>query len=87
MPMVLALLGDNPMQSEFACHIGLSGKFFCRACWVKGKDMGNNPVAEHAGHQEQHRDSDSDGHDSDNESAAGITDAGSQASGNEDSSR
>lgn len=37
-PMVLALLGDNPMQSEFACHIGLGGKFFCRACWVKGMD-------------------------------------------------
>lgn len=26
------------MQSEFACHIGLRGKFFCRACWVKGHD-------------------------------------------------
>ncbi|KAJ7634450.1 hypothetical protein FB45DRAFT_1025398 [Roridomyces roridus] len=37
-PQVLALLGDNPMQSEFACHIGLRGKLFCRACWVKGKD-------------------------------------------------
>ncbi|KAF8240053.1 hypothetical protein L208DRAFT_892589 [Tricholoma matsutake] len=35
-PAVLALLGDNPMQSEFACHIGLRGKLFCRACWVKG---------------------------------------------------
>lgn len=39
--MVLALLGDNPMQSEFACHIGLRGKFFCRACWVKGHDALN----------------------------------------------
>ncbi|KAK6969308.1 hypothetical protein R3P38DRAFT_3502157 [Favolaschia claudopus] len=37
-PAVLALLGDNPMQSEFACHIGLRGKLFCRACWVKGSD-------------------------------------------------
>lgn len=37
-PTVLALLGDNPMQSEFACHIGLRGKLFCRACWVKGSD-------------------------------------------------
>ena len=37
-PVVLALLGDNPMQSEFACHIGMRGKFFCRECWVKGTD-------------------------------------------------
>ncbi|KAK6985105.1 hypothetical protein R3P38DRAFT_2805837 [Favolaschia claudopus] len=37
-PEVLALLGDNPMQREFACHIGLRGKLFCRACWVKGHD-------------------------------------------------
>lgn len=37
-PVVLVLLGDNPMQSEFACHIGLRGKYFCRACWVKGSD-------------------------------------------------
>ncbi|KAJ6556962.1 hypothetical protein B0H10DRAFT_2371346 [Mycena sp. CBHHK59/15] len=35
-PSVLAMLGDNPMQSEFACHIGFRGKFFCRACWAKG---------------------------------------------------
>lgn len=26
------------MQSEFACHAGLRAKFFCRVCWVKGKD-------------------------------------------------
>ncbi|KAG2354321.1 hypothetical protein BDR07DRAFT_1548776 [Suillus spraguei] len=36
---VLALLGDNPMQSEFACHAGLMSKFFCCCCWVKGKDV------------------------------------------------
>lgn len=35
---VLALLGDNPMQSEFACHSGMQAKHFCRACWVKGKE-------------------------------------------------
>jgi hypothetical protein len=37
-PVVLAMLGDNPMQSELACHVGLAGKFFCRCCWVKGSD-------------------------------------------------
>lgn len=37
-PTVLALLGDNPMHSEFACHIGLRGKYFCRTCMVKGSD-------------------------------------------------
>ncbi|EJD48321.1 hypothetical protein AURDEDRAFT_61105 [Auricularia subglabra TFB-10046 SS5] len=36
-PFALALLGDNPMQSEFACHIGLRGRHFCRTCWVQGK--------------------------------------------------
>ncbi|KAF7975989.1 hypothetical protein HWV62_8148 [Athelia sp. TMB] len=44
-PAVLALLGDNPMQSEFACHIGLQGKFFCRACWTKGSDALAEKVA------------------------------------------
>ncbi|KAI6116436.1 hypothetical protein F5141DRAFT_1187659 [Pisolithus sp. B1] len=33
---VLVMLGDNPMQSELACHVGLQGKFFCRNCWVQG---------------------------------------------------
>ena len=28
------------MQSEFACHIGLNGKYFCRICYVC------NPTAE-----------------------------------------
>ena len=37
-PSVLAMLGDNPMQSEMACHIGLQGKMFCRACWVAGDE-------------------------------------------------
>ncbi|KAI6017922.1 hypothetical protein EDC04DRAFT_2870045 [Pisolithus marmoratus] len=31
-PSVLALLGDNPMQSELACHVGLMGKYFCHVC-------------------------------------------------------
>ncbi|KIJ60407.1 hypothetical protein HYDPIDRAFT_177473 [Hydnomerulius pinastri MD-312] len=37
-PSVLALLGDNPMQSELACHVGLMGKYFCRVCNIKGHD-------------------------------------------------
>ncbi|KAF8907460.1 hypothetical protein CPB85DRAFT_1526400 [Mucidula mucida] len=43
LPVVLALLGDNPMQSEFACHIGLRGKLFCRICKVVGKDASDTP--------------------------------------------
>ncbi|KAK6984177.1 hypothetical protein R3P38DRAFT_3333013 [Favolaschia claudopus] len=53
-PAVLALLGDNPMQSEFACHIGLRGKLFCRACWVKGSDAldEEEPTASRPQHQD-----------------------------------
>ncbi|KAI0628275.1 hypothetical protein C8Q77DRAFT_1068295 [Trametes polyzona] len=43
LPSVLALLGDNPMQSEFACHIGLQAKLFCRNCWCKGRDVLSDP--------------------------------------------
>ena len=34
--VMLALLGDNPIQSKMACYIGLHSKFFCRVCWIKG---------------------------------------------------
>ncbi|KAI0723525.1 hypothetical protein C8Q76DRAFT_614464 [Earliella scabrosa] len=44
-PWVLAMLGDNPMQSEFASHIGMNAKRFCRNCWVKGKDMADESAA------------------------------------------
>jgi len=40
-PWIVAMLGDNPMQSEFASHIGLSGKCFCRVCHVRGADAKN----------------------------------------------
>ncbi|KAI0309567.1 hypothetical protein OF83DRAFT_1296195 [Amylostereum chailletii] len=41
---VLALLGDNPMQSEFSCHVGLRGKFFCQCCWAYGYDADENTI-------------------------------------------
>jgi hypothetical protein len=55
-PSVLAMLGDNPMQSEIACHVGLMGKLFCRICKVKGKSEGSeedddNNEVEVEGHQ------------------------------------
>ena len=31
-PWVLAMLGDNPMHSELASHIGLNGRHCCRVC-------------------------------------------------------
>ncbi|KAA1469056.1 hypothetical protein DENSPDRAFT_756058, partial [Dentipellis sp. KUC8613] len=45
-PWILALLGDNPMQSELSSHIGLTGKFFCRVCHVRGKDKNRPPGSE-----------------------------------------
>ncbi|KAJ3008869.1 hypothetical protein NUW54_g2991 [Trametes sanguinea] len=40
LPFILALLGDNPMQSEFACHIGMQAKFFCHNCWFQTQSEG-----------------------------------------------
>ncbi|KAJ4465765.1 hypothetical protein C8J55DRAFT_405138, partial [Lentinula edodes] len=57
---VLALLGDNPMQSEFACHIGLRGKFFCRTCWAKGKDAKAENAAASEGRDTSSGDDESD---------------------------
>lgn len=73
-PSVLALLGDNPMQSEFACHIGLRGKFFCRACWVKGSDaLQETPTTEiHT------RDEDGQSEGSDSETSTVASAAGSE---------
>ena len=46
---VLALLGDNPMQSEFACHAGLKARLFCRICMVKGHENNEGGVSSESG--------------------------------------
>ncbi|KAL0578323.1 hypothetical protein V5O48_003670 [Marasmius crinis-equi] len=38
---VLAMLGDNPMQSELSCHVGFNGNLFCRVCEVSGSVDGS----------------------------------------------
>ncbi|KAJ6542980.1 hypothetical protein B0H19DRAFT_1212717 [Mycena capillaripes] len=85
-PEVLALLGDNPMQSEFACHIGLRGKLFCRACWVKGHDAMDGddvdkPVRE--ANSEQRSEGGSVAGSDDEKSVAGSSDEGSVAGSND----
>ena len=45
-PWILAFLGDNPMSSEFASHIGMQGRCFCRRCKVKGSDAKNRAEGE-----------------------------------------
>ncbi|KAK6988340.1 hypothetical protein R3P38DRAFT_3228904 [Favolaschia claudopus] len=53
--------------SEFACHIGMRGKLFCRACWVKESDAlegeADKPQASesHAGLDDVPADSESEG--------------------------
>ncbi|KAF8187836.1 hypothetical protein K438DRAFT_1907474 [Mycena galopus ATCC 62051] len=75
-PEVLALLGDNPMQSEFTCHIGLRGKLFCRACWVKGTDAMDADDDDNHGAERQDGD---DGRDEGDGPGGPASDAGSAA--------
>ncbi|EMD30756.1 hypothetical protein CERSUDRAFT_101018 [Gelatoporia subvermispora B] len=44
LPWILAFLGDNPMASEFASHIGMNGKFFCRVCKANDTTSGKHRV-------------------------------------------
>ena len=39
----LAFEGDNPMASEFAAHIGMSGTMLCRICMARGTDSTHRP--------------------------------------------
>ncbi|OSD07171.1 hypothetical protein PYCCODRAFT_1358838 [Trametes coccinea BRFM310] len=41
-PWVLAFQGDNPMASEFASHIGMSGRCICRVCEVYSRRQPEN---------------------------------------------
>ncbi|KAL1756891.1 hypothetical protein FB107DRAFT_210543, partial [Schizophyllum commune] len=36
MPWVFDFDADNPMASEFSCHVGMSGKCMCRVCVLRG---------------------------------------------------
>lgn len=71
LPFVLALLGDNPMQSEFACHIGLQAKFFCRNCWCKGRDVPGEREA--AGDAEAHQDEAASASSNQSHNSAGVS--------------
>lgn len=59
-PVVLAMLGENPMQSELSCHVGLAGKYFCRCCWVKGRDADDNEPSSSRGPNNLRNNNDSD---------------------------
>ena len=59
-PVILAILGDNPMQSELACHVGLAGKLFCRCCFVHGRDSSEPVTSQTSSSRQQNYASDSD---------------------------
>ena len=48
-PSVLALLGDNPMQSKFTSHIRMNGNLFCQVCLVKNPTLAEDEVVEPKG--------------------------------------
>ncbi|KAJ7829159.1 hypothetical protein B0H14DRAFT_2366744, partial [Mycena olivaceomarginata] len=50
-PWFLAFQGDNPRSSEFASHISMKGKYFCRVCQAKLDK--NNCAPGHAGEIER----------------------------------
>lgn len=59
LPAVLALLGDNPMQSELSCHIGLAARLFYRICWVStGRDEDDDDNENNASERDPREDGD-----------------------------
>ncbi|KAI0375816.1 hypothetical protein BV20DRAFT_18264 [Pilatotrama ljubarskyi] len=76
-PSVLAMLGDNPMQSEIACHVGLAGKLFCRVCKVSRSRALDAAVATGSGENAEEPRSDA----YDDDSIAGRSSGDSDDSG------
>ena len=74
-PSVFALLGDNPMQSEMACHRGLMAKFFCRLCWVQGHDSENPKSTAAETGQDSERGSEGESEDQSNLEPPGVAKA------------
>lgn len=74
------------MQSEFAAHIGLRGKYFCRACMVKGSDAAEEDPDPRERDQAQQGGGSADGGDgagveSDTGSEGGSSDSGQSQQG------
>ncbi|KAH8103883.1 hypothetical protein BXZ70DRAFT_888343 [Cristinia sonorae] len=63
-PSVVALLGDNPMQSELSCHVGLGGRLFCRVCKVSTSSGNEDEDEDENGPDGAQHDRNDDVHDS-----------------------